>query len=212
VRLTAGYWLGRFEVTRAQWQAVMPAAGRDVTESVDPETPISLVTWAEAVEFCEKLNAQERAAGRLPAEWAYALPTEAQWEYACRAGTTTPFHFGAQLGAALANINGEEPYGGAGADEMSDGPVPVGQYPPNDWGFHDMHGNVWEWTASVATARYPGGSVEDYANRAASGEHVLRGGSWRDAGANCRSAVRIGAGMNVSIDSYGFRLALTRAP
>jgi formylglycine-generating enzyme required for sulfatase activity len=210
VTLAAGFWLGRYEVTRQQWIAVMGPLDQHESVAIDPETPVSLVTGDDAVAFCRKLTAGERAAGRLPAGLAYALPSEAQWEYACRAGTSTPFHTGNRLGTSLANIDGSQPYGGAPEEEMADGPIPVGNYPPNAWGFFDMHGNVWEWTASAYSKRLPGGAVNDDLPLARGGEHVLRGGSWRESAAGCRSAVRLAASANVSVDSYGFRLALVR--
>ncbi len=150
--------------------------------------PIYYVSLDDATEFCRKLTDLERNAGRLPAGWAYRLPTEAQWEYACRAGTTTATAFGDKLSSRQANFNGDWPHNGAPKGPSLMRSVKVGSYRPNAWGLYDMHGNVKELTST------PG--------------HV-RGGSWYDSGRNCCSEIFIPDPPSAS-ESVGFRVA--RAP
>ena len=135
VTLTKGFWMGKYEVTQAQYKAVMgsnPAKNYGVGDNY----PVYYVTWHDATNFCAKLNAQEKAAGRLPNGYEYTLPTEAQWEYACRAGTTGDYNVN---GATLSDL-------GWYADNSNSKTHPVGQKKPNAWGLYDMHGNVCEWS------------------------------------------------------------------
>jgi sulfatase modifying factor 1 len=157
------------------------------------------VSWTEVTSFCDKLTELEREAGRLPAGMAYQLPTEAQWEYACRAGTTTAYSFGAELTSDQANIRG-----GPGK------PTDVGEYPANGWGFHDMHGNVYEWCAD-RYGDYPRGAVRDPVGPAVGSYRVARGGSWYGAAYLARSAIRYGFEPALSGSSLGFRLSLRPA-
>ena len=156
------------------------------------------VSWYDVQIFLTRLNAAEQAAGRLPAGWSHVLPTEAEWEYACRAGTTTAYSFGAELTSDQAKIY-------VGPRETTD----VGKYPANPWGFHDMHGNVWEWTADWYE-EFTSGTVIDPVGPAVGvgSDRVFRGGSWGTPASGARSAIRDGHGPAVSLSTLGFRLSL----
>ena len=120
------------------------------------DRPVEKVSWEDAQVFLTRLNQLEQTAGRLPSGWKYVLPTEAQWEYACRAGTTTIFSWGNSATSTQANFDGTQPYGGgASGTKIQTNYVDVGQYGANPWGFFDMHGNVWEWVHDWK-ANYPG--------------------------------------------------------
>ena len=188
VTLTKGFWLGKHEVTQSQWQSVMgtsleqqrvKGSGKK-TYGVGANHPMYYVSHEEATEFCAKLTVQERQAGRLPAGWEYRLPTEAQWEYACRAGKSGTYSFGntsTKLGEYAwftDNSNGES--------------QPVGEKKTNDFGLCDMHGNVSEWCRDWYQAKLPGGTDSEVSQQAA--DRVCRWGSWRDGAAYCRSATR----------------------
>ena len=142
------------------------------------DRPVEKVSWEDIQKFLTRLNAQE--AGNIPAGWAYVLPTEAQWEYACRAGTTTAYSWGDSITTSNAN------YSDSGYSQTRD----VGLYSANPWGFFDMHGNVWEWTADWYAA-YSSGAQTDPEGPAAGSYRVNRGGSWYDTGTYLRSAYRI---------------------
>jgi formylglycine-generating enzyme required for sulfatase activity len=186
VRLTEPFWLGKYPVTQKQWKAVM---GNNPSESRGYNLPVENVSWEGAMEFCRRLTEMERKAGRLPGGLAYSLPTEAQWEYACRAGTTTATAFGDSLSSLEANFDGNYPYGGARRGPNLERTTPVGSYRPNAWGFYDLHGNVWEW-CSDWYGDYPSGSVTDPAGPSSGSFRVGRGGSWFLNGKYCRSANR----------------------
>ena len=141
------------------------------------DRPVEKVSWEDIQKFLTRLNAQE--AGNIPAGWAYVLPTEAQWEYACRAGTTTAYSWGVDINSSDANYNSNI---GQTAD--------VGQYSANPWGFFDMHGNVWEWTADWY-AVYSSGAQTDPEGPATGSYRVNRGGSWDSTGTYLRSAYRV---------------------
>jgi formylglycine-generating enzyme required for sulfatase activity len=194
VTLTQGFYLGKYEVTQAQYEAVMTGNtnGLNATPSNWPgnaNRPVEKVSWDDAQVFLTRLNAAEQAAGRLPAGWQYVLPTEAQWEYACRAGTTTIFSWGDTATSTQANFKGTVPYGGAAAGPNLQQTTDVGQYAANPWGFFDMHGNVWEWTADWYAA-YPAGAVTDPTGPASGSNRAYRGGSWHGDGHTLRSAKR----------------------
>ena len=197
VTLTRPFWLGKTEVTQAQWQAVM---GNNPSEHKGADLPVENVNWDEAMEFCRKLTARELAAGRLSAGYAYTLPTEAQWEYACRAGTTGDF--AGQLDAIawfapIANVaNGHS--------------NPVGIKQANAWGLHDMHGNVAEWCLDWY-GKYTGGSATDPNNTQSSWRgHVRRGGSFGDGERFVTSSRR--SAYKLRTYTLGFRLAISSAP
>jgi formylglycine-generating enzyme required for sulfatase activity len=184
VTLTNGFYLGKYEVTQAQYEAVMTGNSNSLSATPSQYTgndrPVEKVSWDDAQVFLTRLNAAEQAAGRLPSGWSYVLPTESEWEYACRAGTTTAYSWGNSIAASNAN------YSSSGISQTRD----VGQYAANPWGFYDMHGNVWEWTADWYQAAYPSGTVTDPTGPASDSVRVKRGGSWSLTGAHLRSARR----------------------
>src|SRR5262249_35620917 len=147
--------------------------------------------------FCRKLTESGHADGTLPRRWAFRLPTEAQWEYACRSGTTTATAFGDKLGGTQANFAGDKPYNGAEPQPPLKRATPVGRYPANAWGLHDMHGNVFEWCRDWYHQKLPGGGDPDLSmqqgerNRDGTFSRVRRGGAWNDEGVYCRSALRL---------------------
>ena len=192
VTLTKPYWLGKYEVTQAQWEAVM---GSNPSGFQGPNLPVEQVSWDEAIAFCEALTHRERAARRLPAGYVYTLPTEAQWEYACRAGSTGDF----------AGDPEEMAWCGENSGNITH---PVGTKQPNEWGLCDMHGNVWEWCWD-GYAAYPGGRVIDPAGAEASAYRVYRGGGWYGNATHCRSSLRRWFTPNLRVDLLGFRLALS---
>jgi sulfatase modifying factor 1 len=198
VTLTEGYWLGKHEVTQAEWERVM---GSNPSEYKGADRPVETVSWTEVTSFCAKLTASERAAGRLPAGMTYQLPTEAQWEYACRAGTKTAFSFGDELTAKDANYAYDG--FGTGLQRTSN----VGEYASSPWGFYDMHGNVWEWCADWY-GDYPTGAVHDPVGPADGSSRVFRGGSWSPTALFARSANRYRLEPANSIKYLGFRLSL----
>jgi formylglycine-generating enzyme required for sulfatase activity len=177
VTLTNGFYLGKYEVTQSQYEAVM---NHNPSKFKSENRPVEMVSWNDAIEFCDKLTEIERMAGRLPEGMVYALPTEAQWEYACRAGTTTAYSWGDSITTDNAN------YRSSGYSQTRD----VGLYDANPWGFFDMHGNVWEWTADWYAA-YSSGAQTDPEGAATGSIRVLRGGSWSLTGTYLRSAGRL---------------------
>jgi sulfatase modifying factor 1 len=196
VTLTEGYWLGKHEVTQTQWEKIM---GSNPSRFKGGDRPVENVSWTEVTSFCAKLTASERTAGRLPTGMAYQLPTEAQWEYACRAGTRTTFAFGDELTAQDANF-----------DESVGETTAVGKYPANGWGFHDMHGNVFEWCADWY-GDYPAGAARDPVGPADGSSRVLRGGSWSRSALYARSANRRRNEPAYCYYYLGFRLSLRPA-
>jgi formylglycine-generating enzyme required for sulfatase activity len=204
VTLTKGFYLGKYEVTQAQYEAVMTGNTNSLSPTPsewpgNPNRPVEKVSWDDAQVFLTRLNAQQAA--NLPAGWSYVVPTESQWEYACRAGTTTAYAWGNTIASSNANYNA------SGINQTRD----VGQYAANPWGFFDMHGNVWEWTADRYQAAYPTGNpVIDPTGPASGSVRGLRGGSWSNDGAALRSAKR---GIGPPGNSYyylGFRVGFQK--
>jgi formylglycine-generating enzyme required for sulfatase activity/mono/diheme cytochrome c family protein len=193
VTLTQGFWLGKYEVTQAQWERVM---GTAPSQFKGATLPVETVTWDDAMQFCEKLTQMEKVAGRLPKGYIYTLPTEAQWEYACRAGTTTAYSFGDTITPRQASYDFH-------VEQTSS----VGTYPANAWGLHDMHGNVWEW-CSDWYGKYPSGSASDPVGPSVGSARVFRGGSWGIYGGYVRSACRGGNTPGRRNLNLGFRLSL----
>jgi len=194
------FWMGKYPITQAQWQAV--AAMPKVERELDPDPsnfkgdnrPVEQVSWYEAVEFCQRLSQHTNKE--------YSLPSEAAWEYACRAATTTPFHFGETITTALANycgqdreINGKTYSGSHGSGpkgEFREQTTNVGSFPANAFGLCDMHGNVWEWCLDHRHTNYASAPTDGSAWLSAdeNSRRVLRGGSWYNSPRNCRSAYR----------------------
>jgi sulfatase modifying factor 1 len=198
VTLTKGFYLGIHPVTQACWRTVMEN-NPGHTKGND-ELPVEQVSWHDCQEFLAKLSRDGHS---------YRLPTEAEWEYACRAGTTTPFSFGETISTDQANYKGNLPYGGGNKGVDRGQTTPVGSFPPSGWGLHDMHGNVYEWCAD-RFEEYPKGEVDPQGPQ--SGEcRVLRGGSFVDDAGLLRSALR-GYYWPSDRDYYvGFRAARTLA-
>ena len=201
VTISQNFYMGSTEVTQAQWNKVI---GNNPSSFKGDELPVYQIRPFEAVWFCKRLSEmpEEKKAGRK-----YRLPTEAEWEYACRAGTITPFNFGSQLNGRQANCDGTRPYGTDTKGPNLEKTSPVGTYPANAWGLYDMHGNVWEW-CSDWYGEYPSGSVTDPSGPARGWQRVYRGGDWRVDAVNCRSADR---GCDPSIRSrlIGFRVVMS---
>ncbi len=212
VTLTQGFYLGKYEVTQAHYEAVMTgnSDGLSATPSQwpnNPNRPVEKVSWADAQIFLTRLNAQQSA--NIPAGWAYVLPTESQWEYACRAGTTMAYSWGAAIASSNANYNWD---GGANDGNDFKQTRDVGQYAANPWGFFDMHGNVWELTADWYNATYPTGNpVVDPTGPASGSARVLRGSSWSSVGATLRSAERYNGTPSHRGSSLGFRVGFQKS-
>ena len=204
VSLTQGFYLGKYEVTQAQYEAVMTGNtdGLNAKPSEwpnNPNRPVEKVSWADAQIFLNRLNAQQSA--NIPAGWAYVLPTEAQWEYACRAGTSTAYSWG----GAIANTNAN--YNASGYSQTRD----VGLYAANPWGFFDMHGNVWEWTADWYQATYPTGNpVVDPTGPSSGALRLFRGGSWINNDSDLRSAKRFDYTPSTRYSNVGFRIGFQK--
>ena len=209
VFLTKGYWLGKYEVTQSEWKQVMktePWKGQDFTKE-GADFPATWVGWSDATDFCRKLTDRERLAGRLSKDWEYTLPTEAQWERACRARTETRFSFGddeSKLGDYAWFVENAWNAGEQYAHR-------VGQKKANPWGLCDMHGNVWEWCRDMYTQKLPGGRDPEVKpdEKTQGSNRVIRGGGWFVVAANCRSGNR-GRSLPVNRNNFlGFRPALS---
>ena len=206
------FCMGKYPITQQQWRVVttLPKVKSDLEP--DPsnfkgeDRPVEQVSWLEALEFCARLS---NHTGRE-----YRLPSEAEWEYACRAGTTTPFHFGESITTELVNYNGEYPYGDAPKGEFRQQATEVGSFKAaNAFGLYDMHGNVWEWCADDWHDSYKGapkdGSVwiKDNKNyEDPESVKLLRGGSWNVNARNCRSAYRTYSNARSLVNFIGFRV------
>lgn len=224
--LGQGFWMGKFEVTQAQWYRLMgttlreqrakdpgqprPLGDGSTRDHVGegPDHPIYFVSHVEAEEFCRRLTETEREAGRIEPGWEFRLPTEAEWEFGCRAGTTTATAFGDPLGSNQANFDGTMPLGGAEAGPYLRETTPVGRYPANGWGLHDLHGNLWEWCLDGYQETPSGGT--DPVGAYSSPERTIRGGCWHNPGMLCVSFSRDGADANHRGSGLGFRVALAR--
>jgi formylglycine-generating enzyme required for sulfatase activity len=212
VVLTEGFWIGTYEVTQSQWRrtaGAYPARAPSTEFGIGDDFPVYWINFHEAESFCAKLNARARASGALPEGWEFRLPTEAQWEYACRAGTITATAFGETLSRELANFASVSP-----ATPPSRGARRVGSYPANRWGICEMHGNVWEWCRDWYHPRLPGGSDPDLheirgaRNRDGSYSRVRRGGAWIEPEWACRSACRLRYEPDRRSDHIGFRVGI----
>ena len=189
VTLTKPFYMGKYEVTQGQWESVM---GNNPSYFKGAKLPVMDVSWDDCQDFIKKLN--EKTNGD------YRLPTEAEWEYACRAGTTTAYSFGDNITAKNANYN-------IGVKIVK--PVAVGGYKPNAFGLYDMHGNVWEWCEDWYAA-YPKESVIDPKGPAKGKYRVLRGGSFFSAASDVRSSARFYNSPTSRDGSFGFRMARTK--
>jgi formylglycine-generating enzyme required for sulfatase activity len=225
------FFMGKYPITQAQWQAIASRTDLKVKQDLEPNPayfkdrpdsdrrPVEQVSWYDAIEFCARLS-------KLTVR-EYRLPSEAEWEYACRAGTTTPFYFGETITGELANYNASNTYADEPEGEYRGQTTPVGQFPPNAFGLYDMHGNVWEWCLDPWHENYQGepprdGSVWDEDNNDNRYQsllistkelltdkryRVLRGGSWSNYPYNRRSANRNRNDPDNHFSSFGFRVA-----
>jgi sulfatase modifying factor 1 len=215
VALTRGFWTGKYEVTQGEWKRIVGKLPGPPTAELPEgdDYPVGNVNFAEAETFCHKLTELGRRSGALPQDWEFRLPTEAQWEYACRAGTTAATSFGDSLSNRQANFKGR-PYNGAEPGPSLDRAAKVGSYPPNPWGLHDMHGNTNEWCRDWYHWNLPGGTDPDLytakksatKNRDGTVSRVRRGGCWADDGWACRSAFRQRFEPERRYDHIGFRI------
>ena len=192
------FHIGKYEVTQAQYMAVM---GTNPSNFKGDNLPVENVSWNDAQEFIRRLNMMQK-------DYIYRLPTEAEWEYACRAGTITPFAFGSSLSSEQANFDGNHPYGDAPKGVNRQKTTPVGSFQPNAWGLYDMHGNVWEWCQSRDMAYpYSEGNGRELIVPWDSGSRMIRGGSWHDEASSLRSAKRASLQADHRNINVGFRLA-----
>ena len=211
VTFARGFWMGKYPVTQAEWKRVMGSNPSKFTG--DDRLPVEMVSWDDCQEYLARLN--------LLGEGVCSLPSEAAWEYACRAGTITPFHFGETISTDQANYNGNDTYGPGKKGLYREKTTPAGSFPANPWGLHDMHGNVWEWCQDWFHDSYQGapadgtawdtpqmeagwfGPKQKYPSR------VLRGGSWYLRPGLCRAAFRFNFIPDIRIAFIGFRLLRT---
>jgi outer membrane protein assembly factor BamB len=219
VRITRPFSMGLYEVTQEEYQRVMGSnpsffsptgPGKDRVAGLNTgRFPVEQVRWHDAVAFCKRLSElpAEKAAGRV-----YRLPTEAEWEYACRAGATTRFHTGDSLSSLQANFNGNHPAGTAAKGPFLTRSTAVGSYAPNAWGLYDMHGNVWEWCADwYGRTYYRESPSEDPSGPATGSSRVIRGGEWYGDARDCRCAFRYADLPDGVFYVMGFRVVMTLA-
>lgn len=227
VNLTKGFWIGKYEVTQKQWKSMLKIP-REQSNGYGDDCPVHRIDWYEANEFCRRLNQREIKAGRLPRNYRYVLPTEAQWEYACRAGTTTSLNNGKNFTGVYKDFWGLGSWLDFGywtdcsnLDEVawwsnnSNNRVhPVGQKKPNAWGLYDMHGNISEWCVDKYIVKYPRETVDPIGSYPIkksllydSNARILRGGCFSSA-AGCSQSQREMNDPDVGFSYIGFRLAL----
>ena len=217
VRITKGFWTAKYEATQGLWRRISGELPGRLTAGLPArdDLPVGNVNFIEAEDFCRGLTERGRQTGDLPRNWEFRLPTEAQWEYACRAGTTTATAFGNALSSTQANFAGK-PYNGGVPGPSLNRATPVGSYPANRWGLHDMHGNVYEWCRDWFHSALPGGadpdlsSVRGAPNSDGTYSRVRRGGAWPDDGWPCRSAFRLRFPPDSRYDHIGFRVVAVR--
>lgn len=200
VTLSYCFWMGATEVTQAQYAALM---GTNPSYFPGVNNPVERVNWFNAQAYCAALTAQQSSQGNVPAGYQYRLPTDAEWEYACRAGTTTEFNTGASLYCNDAKLWYSSHSNSTCASYST---VPVGSYAPNAWGLYDMHGNVGEWCLDSYAAYSAGAMMDPFVTGGPL--QVLRGGSWYHFSSDCRSAVRFSFGPGGRDYRLGFRVVL----
>jgi formylglycine-generating enzyme required for sulfatase activity len=215
VTISRGFWMAKYEVTQGEYLAVMGSnpswfngdhtSAEGQNYGTDLSRPVETVSWDDATNYCSQLTQRERAAGRIGTNSVYRLPTEAEWEYACRAWTSTRLSYGDDPGYTnLTNY--------AWWDANSGGTThPVGQKLPNPWGLYDMHGNVWEWCQDWWSENLPGGMALDPPGPATGSDRMFRGGGWGgwlDNVGSCRSAGRGIVDPYSGSSGLGFRVAL----
>jgi formylglycine-generating enzyme required for sulfatase activity len=215
VTLSNGFWMSKYEATQGDWKRVVGDLPGPLTDELPAgnDYPVGNVNFAETELFCRQLTELGRRSGELSTDWEFRLPTEAQWEYACRAGTTTATSFGGSLSSTQANFKGK-PYNGGEPGPSLGRVAKVGSFPANPWGLCDMHGNIFEWCRDWYHWRLPGGtdpdlySAKDTATLSDHGDisRVRRGGCWADDGWPCRSAFRLRFEPERRYDHIGFRV------
>jgi formylglycine-generating enzyme required for sulfatase activity len=195
------FYFGQTLVNQAQWQSIM---GNNPSKfNGDDQLPVDSVSWLDAMDFCQKLS---QKTGR-----AYRLPSEAEWEYACRAGTKTPFAFGKTITSAMVNYNGNTSYASAANGEYRQKTTSAGIFPANGFGLYDMHGNLWEWCLDEWVNNYnnsptDGSAREGVGLPANDIQRLLRGGSWLSLAKDCRSAYRNGLAGSIRLNTCGLRV------
>jgi formylglycine-generating enzyme required for sulfatase activity len=195
------FYLGKYPITQAQWEAVM---GNNPSNFKGAKPPVEQVNWDEAVKFCQKLSKKT--------EKTYRLPSEAEWEYACRARTSTPFYFGDTITPDLVNYDGNNPYGSTPKGLYRKKTTDVGSFPPNAFGLYDMHGNVWEWCSDKWHDNYSDAPTDGSSWETGGSEYrVQRGGSGHYSAVYCRGANRHCRSAVVRFWYFGFRVALVSA-
>jgi formylglycine-generating enzyme required for sulfatase activity len=209
----SAFYMGKYQITQAEYQYVMETNPSSFKGST---LPVEGVSWYDVAEYCNRLSQRE---GLTPAytingtnvtcNWnanGYRLPTEAEWEYACRAGTTTPFSTGNNITSDQANYDGNYPYNNNATGIYRKRTTVVGSFAPNPWGLYDMHGNVWEWCWDWYGS-YSSGAQTNPSGPVSGDDRVIRGGSWSDGGQDLRSSFRIGNGQSSRSSDVGFRMA-----
>ncbi len=205
VTISRSFWMGETEVTQAQYEGLM---GYNPSQNVGPNHPVEMVSALDAEAYCDALTAQEQALGNVPAGFEYRLPTEAEWEYACRAGTATEFNVGQSLYCNQALMERSEH---SSSHCQVSSTLPVASFPPNAFGLYDMHGSVWEWCFDTYEDYSTGSVVDPYSTGTYGFEdRNLRGGGWRDSSDACRSACRGYLYPGSRHKSFGFRIVLAR--
>ncbi|MBW4427139.1 MAG: SUMF1/EgtB/PvdO family nonheme iron enzyme [Nostoc desertorum CM1-VF14] len=200
------FFMGKYPVTQSQWAVVATLKKVNIDLNPDPShfkganRPVEQVSWDDAIEFCARLS---NKTGKT-----YRLPSEAEWEYACRAGTTTPFYFGETITTDLANYDGNYTYGAESKGEYREQTTDVGKFSPNPFGLFDMHGNICEWCQDAWHENYKGAPTDDSAWMSDDNERLLRGGSWDDFPGACRSAERDRFAHDNRNNDVGFRVVV----
>ncbi len=203
------FMMGKYPVTQAQWKAVAKLKQQKRKLEPDPsnfkgaDRPVEQVSWEDTIEFCDRLSEHTGNS--------YRLPSEAEWEYACRAGTTTPFHFGKTIDASIANYDASETYGKGKKGTYREQTTPVGSFPANAWGLFDCHGNVWEWCSDIWHDSYTNAPIDGspWLNDGNTEYQILRGGSWIGHPVLCRSADRNYVTRAYCFGYCGFRVSLS---
>ncbi|MBO3457462.1 formylglycine-generating enzyme family protein [Aetokthonos hydrillicola] len=197
------FYIGKFTITQQQYQAVM---GKNPSNFKGEKRPVEQVSWDDAIAFCDKLS---QRTGKT-----YRLPSEAEWEYACRALTTTPFYFGETITTDLANYYGSSTYASEPKGVYRQQTTEVGKFPPNAWGLYDMHGNIWEWCQDTWHDSYEGAPVDGTAwvsDDKNNTLHLLRGGAWNNVPRICRTIDRDWFARDYSDSNVGFRVVAVSA-
>jgi len=195
VTLTKDFYIGETEVTQAQWKKVM---GNNPSDFKGDNRPVECVSWTDCVEFCKKLTEQEQTGGAISNNMHYTLPTEAQWEYACRAGSKTKYNCGENIDKTFANYN----------DANIKQTVDVASYAPSSLGLYDMHGNVYEWCLDWYDNSFYAENAKDPIAIQKKANKVCRGGRWNSKSEHCRSAFRYGYKPTYQRYGVGFRVVL----